>query len=81
MLMGGSVRLVGLAYSTQGYTTMMYKAGDFQYAYYLWFQDSDGCTLTPDEVCPLALATAQPPSPPSTCNPATSALYCESNCL
>ena len=31
----------------QGYTTLVTKAGDFRYAYYLWFEDTEGNKLAP----------------------------------
>merc|ERR1712086_683781 len=31
----------------QGYTTLVTKAGDFRYAYYLWFEDMEGNKLAP----------------------------------
>jgi hypothetical protein len=31
----------------QGYTTLTTKAGDFRYAYYLWFENQDGEKLSP----------------------------------
>lgn len=35
---------------SQGFTTMIAKAGDFQYSYLLWFEDIDGTRLDPQRV-------------------------------
>eukprot|EP00054_Salpingoeca_dolichothecata_P022983 m.151959 g.151959 ORF g.151959 m.151959 type:complete len:1051 (-) comp24528_c1_seq3:72-3224(-) len=43
----------------QGYTTLMLKAGDFQFSYRLWFEDADGSRLVPRQTTNLQLSPEQ----------------------